>query len=113
LVRPGIGLYGGNPQPSQPNPFRTTVRLTGKILQLRRVDCGQTVGYGASYRVGRNSALATVALGYADGLMRAIGNHGKASVAGTRVPIVGRVSMDLITLDVTDVPAVKVGDAAE
>jgi len=113
LVRPGIGLYGGNPQPSQPNPFRTTVRLTGKILQLRRVDCGQTVGYGASYRVGRNSALATVALGYADGLMRAIGNHGKASVAGTRVPIVGRVSMDLITLDVTDVAAVKVGDAAE
>ena len=113
LVRPGIGLYGGNPQPSQPNRFRTVVRLTGKILQLRRVDCGQTVGYGASYRVGRNSTLATVALGYADGLMRAIGNRGKASVAGKRAPIVGRVSMDLITLDVTGISGVKVGDLAE
>lgn len=113
LVRPGLGLYGGNPQPGQPNPFRTAVRLTGKILQLRRVDGGQTVGYGASYRTGRNSTLATVALGYADGLMRAIGNRGKASIAGVRAPIVGRVSMDLITLDVTDVPNVKPGDDAE
>jgi alanine racemase len=113
LVRPGIALYGGNPQPVRPNPFRTVVRLTGKILQVRRVDCGQTVGYAASYRAGRNSTLATVALGYADGLMRAIGNHGKASVAGTHVPVVGRVSMDLITLDVTGMPGVKAGDEAE
>jgi alanine racemase len=113
LVRPGLGLYGGNPQPGQPNPFRTAVRLTGKILQVRRVDAGQTVGYGASYRAGRNSTLATVALGYADGLMRAIGNRGKAFIAETRAPIVGRVSMDLITLDVTDVPNVKPGDDAE
>ena len=114
LVRPGLGLYGGNPQAGQPNPFRTAVRLTGKILQLRRVDYGQTVGYAASYRAGRNSMLATVALGYADGLMRVLGNRGKASVAGIRAPIVGRVSMDLITLDVTDLPrAPKPGDEAE
>ena len=113
IVRPGLGLYGGNPQPGQPNPFRTAVRLTGGILQVRRVDAGQTVGYGASYRTGRNSTLATVALGYADGLMRAIGNRGKASIAGKRAPIVGRVSMDLITLDVTDIPDVNVGDEAE
>lgn len=113
LVRPGLGLYGGNPQPGKPNPFRTAVRLTGKILQLRRVDGGQTVGYGASYRTGRNSTLATVALGYADGLMRAIGNRGKASIAGKRAPIVGRVSMDLITLDVTGIPDLKPGDEAE
>ncbi len=114
LVRPGLGLYGGNPQTGCPNPFRTAVRLTGNILQLRRVDYGQTVGYAASYRTGRNSTLATVALGYADGLMRVLGNCGKASVAGVRAPIVGRVSMDLITLDVTDVPKLpKVGDEAE
>lgn len=113
LVRPGLGLYGGNPQPGQSNPFRMAVRLTGKILQVRRVDGGQTVGYGASYRTGRNSTLATVALGYADGLMRAIGNRGKASIAGKRAPIVGRVSMDLITLDVTDIPNVKPGDDVE
>jgi alanine racemase len=113
LVRPGLGLYGGNPQPGRPNPFGMAVRLTGKILQLRRVDGGQTVGYGASYRTGRNSTLATVALGYADGLMRAIGNRGNASIAGTLAPIVGRVSMDLITLDVTGIPNVKPGDEAE
>jgi alanine racemase len=113
IVRPGLGLYGGNPQAGQPNPFRTAVRLTGKILQVRRVDCGQTVGYGASYRAGRNSTLATVALGYADGLMRAIGNRGKASIRGMSAPIAGRVSMDLITLDVTDIPGVKAGDEAE
>jgi alanine racemase len=114
LVRPGLGLYGATPQTGRPNPFQTAVRLTGKILQLRRVDYGQTVGYGASYRTGRDSTLATVALGYADGLMRVIGNRGKASIAGTRVAIVGRVSMDLITLDVTDlVHTAKVGDDAE
>jgi alanine racemase len=114
LVRPGLGLYGGNPQSGRPNPFRAAVRLTGKILQLRRVDYGQTVGYAASYRTERNSTLATVALGYADGLMRVLGNRGKASVAGVRAPIVGRLSMDLITLDVTDLPNTpKPGDEAE
>jgi alanine racemase len=114
LVRPGLGLYGGNPQAGGANPFRTAVRLTGRILQLRRVDYGQTVGYGASYRTGRNSTLATVALGYADGMMRVLGNRGKASIAGIRVPVVGRVSMDLITLDVTDLPSEpKIGDEAE
>lgn len=113
LVRPGLGLYGGNPQPGRPSPFRPAVRLTGKILQLRRVDCGQSVGYGASYRAGRNSTLATVALGYADGLMRAISNRGKASLSGKRVPVVGRVSMDLVTLDVSAVPEPRVGDEVE
>ncbi len=98
-VRPGIGLYGGNPQTGRPNPFRTAAQLTGKILQLRRVDKGESVGYGATFRIERPTMLATVALGYADGLMRAIGNRGKAAIAGRMVPIAGRVSMDLITLD--------------
>ncbi|MGN6516648.1 MAG: alanine racemase [Rhizomicrobium sp.] len=112
MVRPGIGLYGGNPQiPGKSNPFAVVAALTGKILQLRRVDSGGSVGYGASYRIGRESILATVALGYADGLMRAMSNNGFGAIAAHRAPIVGRVSMDLATLDVTDVSqdVLKVG----
>ena len=103
MVRPGIGLYGGNPAHGK-NPFKVVAQMTGTILQLRRVDSGGSVGYGATFRIGRKSFLATVALGYADGLMRSLGNHGFGAIAGHRAPIAGRVSMDLCTLDVTDVP---------
>ncbi|MEJ1970210.1 MAG: alanine racemase [Rhizomicrobium sp.] len=108
LVRPGIGLYGGNVQNAAKNPFAAAARLTARVLQLRKIDKGESVGYGASFRAKRPTVLATVALGYADGLMRAIGNRGAAAVAGRRVPIAGRVSMDLTTLDVTDVPAAAI-----
>lgn len=104
LARPGIALYGGNPQAGQPNPFAVAARLTGRILQLRRVDKGESVGYGASFRAEGPMALATVALGYADGLMRALGNRGRGVLAGHSAPMVGRVSMDLVTLDVTKIP---------
>ncbi len=104
LVRPGIGLYGGNPWAGRDNPFQVAAVFTGRILQRRRIDKGQSVGYGASFRSERPSVLATVALGYADGLMRAIGNRGEGAIAGMRVPVVGRVSMDLVTLDVSAVP---------
>lgn len=113
MVRPGLALYGGNPQRGRPNPFRTVVRLAGRVLQVRRVDKGESVGYGATFRTERPTTLATVGLGYADGLMRAIANRGAGAVAGTRAPVVGRVSMDLITLDVTSIPAVAVGDDVE
>src|ERR1700761_5739810 len=116
MVRPGIGLYGGNPQVAgMPNPFQTAAVMTGKILQLRRVDSGGSVGYGATFRIGRDTTLATVALGYADGLMRALSHNGCGAIAGMRAPIAGRVSMDLVTLDVTDVPqeALKVGADVE
>jgi len=104
MVRPGIGLYGGNVQHAPKNPFAIAAVLTGRVLQLRRIDRGESVGYGASFRAKRPTVIATVALGYADGLMRAIGNRGVAAIAGARAPIVGRVSMDLVTLDVTDLP---------
>ena len=104
LVRPGVGLYGGNPQSAKSNPFQVAVRLTARILQLRRADKGETVGYGATYRLKRPSLLATAGVGYADGVMRAISNRGAGAIGGVRAPVVGRVSMDLITLDVTDVP---------
>ncbi|MBV8799889.1 MAG: alanine racemase [Alphaproteobacteria bacterium] len=105
LVRPGIGLYGGNPSICLPNPFSVVAVLTGKILQVRRVDSGESVGYGATFRATRPTVLATVGLGYADGLMRVIGNKGRGAITGVSAPIVGRVSMDLATLDVTNVPA--------
>jgi alanine racemase len=113
LVRPGIGLYGGNVQNAAQNPFAVAAVLTARVLQLRRIDRGESVGYGATFRAKRPTVIATVALGYADGLMRAIGNRGSAAVAGTRVPIAGRVSMDLVTLDVTDVPAAALSTDAE
>jgi alanine racemase len=113
LARPGIALYGGNPQPAMTNPFKTVARLTGRVLQLRRVDKGECVGYGATFQTERPSTLATVALGYADGLMRAIGNRGMGAINGVRAPVAGRVSMDLITLDVTGIPSTAVGTEVE
>ena len=113
MVRPGVGLYGGNPQPSGPNPMATVAVLTGRILQLRKIDKGESVGYGASFTASRPTMIATAGLGYTDGLMRVLGNRGAGAIAGKRVPIAGRVSMDLVTLDVTDVSGVKVGDDVE
>jgi alanine racemase len=113
MVRPGLGLYGGNPQPTKDNPFAVVARLTGRVLQIRRVDKGESVGYGATFTAKRPTVIATVALGYADGLMRAIGNRGSAAVAGARVPVIGRVSMDLATLDCTDVKGVQPGSEVE
>ncbi|WP_142848699.1 alanine racemase [Telmatospirillum sp. J64-1] len=105
LGRPGVALYGVNPCPGSANPMAPVVRLQGRIIQVRDVDSPQTVGYGATHRVTRRSRIATVAVGYADGYLRYLGNKGCASIGGFRVPVVGRVSMDLITLDVTDIPS--------
>ena len=104
LARPGAALYGINPLPGRPNPMRQVIRLQGKILQVRDVDTPQTVGYGATHRITRNGKIATAAVGYADGFFRSLGNRGFGYMGEIQVPIVGRVSMDLITLDVTDVP---------
>ncbi len=104
LARPGVALYGANPTPGQPNPMAEVVRLEGKIVQLRNVDSPQTVGYGATHRVAAPGRIATVPVGYADGYMRSLSNRAFAAIGGARVPVVGRVSMDLITLDVSALP---------
>jgi alanine racemase len=101
IARPGAAVYGVNPQPGKPNPMAQAIRLKGKIIQTRNVDTGDTVGYGASYRRDRPGRIATVAVGYADGWLRSLSNRGHAAIAGQRIPIVGRISMDLITLDVS------------
>jgi alanine racemase len=105
MTRPGAAVYGLNPLQNRANPMRQVIKLEGKILQTRRVDTGMSVGYGATHLVGTPSRLATVGIGYADGFMRRLGNKGFAFIAGRRVPIVGRVSMDLTTLDVSALPA--------
>ncbi len=112
LARPGIALYGGNPVPGRANPMRAVVGLKGRILQVRQIDAPGAVGYGASHSIAPSDRLATVALGDDAGYLRSIGNRGHAYVGDVRVPVVGRVSMDLITLDVTDVPeeACRTGD---
>jgi alanine racemase len=109
LVRPGIALYGANPIPGKPNPMRPAVELRGRIIQVRNVNKGETVGYGAAFTAARPTRIAVVALGYGDGFLRsAAAGKGKPAgevvVAGKRCPVVGRVSMDLIAVVVTDLP---------
>lgn len=103
FVRPGAALYGINPTPGRPNPMRPVVRLEGRILQVREIDKGRPVGYGATWTAPAPSRLATVAAGYADGWLRAFGGRGSGRLGGARVPLVGRVSMDLMVFDVTAV----------
>ena len=109
LVRPGIALYGGHPQRRGANPFRTVVHLKGRILQMREVPAGETVGYGATRTLQRPSRIAVVSVGYADGIFRALsardGEDGLMVHLGPHAaPVIGRVSMDLITVDVTGLP---------
>ncbi len=103
LARPGAALYGVNPTPAASNPMAQVIRLRAKILQIREIDAPQSVGYGAAHRVGGPTRLATVGVGYADGYLRSLSDRGSAFIGGEEVAVVGRVSMDLITLDVTGV----------
>jgi alanine racemase len=107
LVRPGIALYGANPTPGKPNPMRPVVELKGRIIQVRPVNKGETIGYDATFTAARGSRIAVVAVGYGDGFLRSAGAAkgkppGEVIIAGKRCPIAGRVSMDLFTVDVTD-----------
>lgn len=104
IARPGVALYGVAPQIGEPNPMAGVVRLQAKILQVRRVDTPQTVGYGATHRIEGPGRLATIPVGYADGYLRSLSNRGTGYIGEVPVPVVGRVSMDLITLDVSGVP---------
>jgi alanine racemase len=108
LVRPGAALYGLAPSPDRPNPMNQTVEIYAKILQLRDVDTPMTVGYGAAQHVKKRTRIATVAAGYGDGYPRAAASKTSGNmhtyIAGHKAPLYGRVSMDLITLDVSNLP---------
>lgn len=101
LTRPGIGLYGATADLNAANPFEPVMTLQAPILQLREIDAGDTVGYGATYVAHSPRLVATVGAGYADGLPRALSGAGCARIAGVRAPILGRVSMDLTMIDAT------------
>jgi alanine racemase len=109
LARPGAALYGVNPTPGLPSPMRPVVRLSVRVLAVRAVQAGATVGYNATWTAARSSRIATAALGYADGFHRSLSGRGAACFDGTPVPLVGRVSMDLTTFDVTDLLDVQPG----
>ena len=115
MARPGAALYGVNPLPGRPNPMAPIVHLKAKILQVRDVDRGDAVGYGAAHQMDRPGRIAILALGYADGWLRSSSHRGTARIAGKPAPVIGRVSMDLLTLDVTglDPRTVQPGDYAD
>jgi alanine racemase len=114
LCRPGVGLYGGNPFLDRPNPMRAVVTLEARVLQLRDVPPNEPVGYGATGIAATERLIAVLGAGYADGMPRALSGCGTAAIDGTRVPFVGRVSMDLITIDVTPLAGrIDVGDWVE
>ena len=119
VVRPGVALYGVNPTPGQNNPMRPVIELQAHIVQLRTVSRGDTVGYDAAWTAKRTTRIAVAAVGYADGYLRAASASDKtpgadAIVAGKRCPLAGRVSMDLLAIDITDLPdnAVRRGHLA-
>ena len=120
MARPGVALYGVNPTPGRSNPMRPVIELEARIAQVRIVQKGETVGYNAGWTAKRTSRLAVVAVGYADGYLRAASASDEAPgadaiVAGKRCPIAGRVSMDLIEIDITDLPdnSARRGDLAK
>jgi alanine racemase len=109
LVRPGAALYGINPTPEADNPMQPVVDLKARIVQIRNVERGETVGYGGTWTARRPTRLAIIASGYADGYFRAAsandGTRGaEVVIAGKRCPVAGRISMDLSAIDITDLP---------
>jgi|SRR6185437_11960676 len=109
MVRPGAALYGINPTPEADNPMQGVVELKARIVQVRHVERGETVGYGGTWTARRPTKLAIVSAGYADGYFRAAsandGTRGaEVVVAGKRCPVAGRISMDLMAVDITDLP---------
>jgi alanine racemase len=107
MVRPGIALYGGRAVNGRRNPMLPAVTLEAPILQVRECKTGESVGYGATYTLTRDSRIAVLGIGYADGFLRSMSasnqhGGGRAFLRGEVVPIVGRVSMDMCEVDITD-----------
>ncbi|MCH8684949.1 alanine racemase [Pedomonas mirosovicensis] len=112
LARPGIALYGGVVHPALEGVLRPVAKAEAQVIQVKTVPAGETVGYNATWAAAAPTRLATLAIGYADGYLRGFSSRGQVVVRGVRCPVVGRVSMDLVTADISAVPAVQPGDWA-
>ena len=112
LVRPGIILYGSYPSPVFRNliKLKPVMTLKTRIGLLKRVPAGEKISYGGTYVTKKESLIATLPIGYADGYNRKLSNQGQVLIRGRRAPVVGRVCMDYIIADVTDIPEVSLGD---
>jgi alanine racemase len=126
MTRPGIAVYGGEAVNDMPNPMKPVAKAEARIIQIRDARHGETVSYGGTYQLTRDSRLAVVSAGYADGYMRSLSGTGVpvrqavddgacGFIAGHRVPVVGRITMDLTIFDVTDIPPsqIRAGDYVE
>ncbi len=101
MVRPGISIYGGNAQKNKKTSFRNVIKLTARFIQIREIKKGSTVGYGATYKAKQNMIIGTISLGYADGLNRLFSNNMKCYYKKKKINLIGRISMDLVTLDLS------------
>lgn len=110
MVRPGVALFGVQPGNASCKELRPVMRVRSEIIALREIPVGASVGYGATFTATRPTRIATVPIGYADGLVRAMSNRGSLLVRGKRAPIAGTVSMDMTMIDVTEIEGVRVGD---
>jgi alanine racemase len=113
LARPGAAIYGINPTPAAKNPMRPVITLSAPVLRITEIGPGDTVGYNAVWAAARPSRIAVLPVGYADGYLRALSQSATARFDGLAVPLVGRVSMDLSTFDVTDFPQISPGDVLD
>ena len=115
MVRPGLAVYGYQPSDylDNPLPLRPALRVTARLMPIKELPAGACCGYGLTHRFDRPSRVSRVAIGYGDGYMRCLSNLSSASVRGVDAPICGRVSMDQLILDVTDVPDARLGDEVE
>ena len=115
MVRPGIALYGSGSGSIPLKPLKQVIKLYSRILQIRTLSSGASVGYGASYRVSKSTRVATVGLGYADGYLRSLSNCSWVFFNSVRLPVIGRISMDYITIDITKIASEKIkkGDFIE
>ncbi|MDQ1914343.1 alanine racemase [Paenibacillus sp. GD4] len=115
MVRIGIGLYGLQPAQGASDgssPLQPAMQLKTRIASLKRIGIGEWVSYGRTFRAERSTLAAILPIGYADGVPRLISNRGQVLVCGIRVPVIGRVCMDQMAVDVTELPSVSVGDEA-
>ena len=112
LVRPGVALYGVRPTEDSPLDLRPVMRVVTSVARVADVPAGARVGYGGTWTAPKPSRIATLAIGYGDGYLRASSNRGHALIRGVRCPLVGRVSMDLTGVDVTALPECERGDEA-